>query len=106
MTMDKDIKDRWVRALRSGVYEQGEAVLYSVEKHLFCCLGVLCVVAGAEPEQIAGESFHDPDWLEAVGADRAEQIKPTSESHFWRLAHMNDEGKSFAVLADYIEANL
>jgi hypothetical protein len=39
--MNKEIKARWLAALRSGEYEQGQGQLVSEEGH-YCCLGVLC----------------------------------------------------------------
>lgn len=42
--MHNDIKKRWVEALRSGEYEQGEKKLRTDEDK-FCCLGVLCDLA-------------------------------------------------------------
>jgi len=41
MKMLKEIKDRWLEALRSGKYKQGKEMLQDSEKN-FCCLGVLC----------------------------------------------------------------
>ena len=41
--MKKDIKDEWVRRLRSGDYEQGQGYLRFGDK--YCCLGVLCDMA-------------------------------------------------------------
>ena len=38
--MNTEIKQKWVNALRSGKYEQGEGKLYSGQG--YCCLGVLC----------------------------------------------------------------
>lgn len=38
--MKKEIAERWVEALRSGEYNQGEACLRNNSN--FCCLGVLC----------------------------------------------------------------
>jgi hypothetical protein len=38
--MNQEIKARWVSALRSGKYEQGQH--YLCEEGKFCCLGVLC----------------------------------------------------------------
>jgi len=46
--MDKEIKDEWVAALRSGEYKQGQKVLCSREPdgdgERHCCAGVLCEV--------------------------------------------------------------
>ena len=38
------LKDKWIAALRSGKYKQGKGALQRNES--FCCLGVLCEVAG------------------------------------------------------------
>lgn len=38
--MNPEIKQKWVNALRSGEYEQGDGKLYSGKG--YCCLGVLC----------------------------------------------------------------
>lgn len=45
--MKKDIKERWVTALRSGRYEQGKGALRDYQGK-FCCLGVLCDLAAQE----------------------------------------------------------
>ena len=39
--MNPEIKHRWVNALRSGKYNQGEHLLQN-KSGAFCCLGVLC----------------------------------------------------------------
>ncbi len=39
--MNKEIKQKWVEALRSGEYKQGKGTLRT-NNNLFCCLGVLC----------------------------------------------------------------
>jgi len=41
--MKAEIKEKWLEALRSGDYEQGEGGLHKGET--FCCLGVLCDIA-------------------------------------------------------------
>lgn len=38
--MNKEIKEKWVQALRSGEYKQGKFALCS--SNSYCCLGVLC----------------------------------------------------------------
>ena len=42
--MKKNIAKRWVKALRSGKYKQGQCLLKQVEEGQvkYCCLGVLC----------------------------------------------------------------
>lgn len=39
MSMNREVKEKWVAALRSGKYVQGENALFSEGK--YCCLGVL-----------------------------------------------------------------
>lgn len=38
--MNKEIKEKWLDALRSGEYEKGKYALRRADK--YCCLGVLC----------------------------------------------------------------
>ncbi|NBQ68164.1 MAG: hypothetical protein EBU46_04735, partial [Nitrosomonadaceae bacterium] len=43
--MKAEIKQRWLNALRSGKYKQGEGSLRQLDnegKPQYCCLGVLC----------------------------------------------------------------
>lgn len=49
-TMNTDVRDAWVAALRSGEYVRGTGLLHArdasgVER--YCCLGVLCALAEA-----------------------------------------------------------
>lgn len=39
--MNKEIKKKWIEALRSGEYRQGRGMLCSLDHHKYCCLGVL-----------------------------------------------------------------
>lgn len=41
--MNKKVKKKWVKALRSGKYKQTRETLK--DKHGYCCLGVLCDLA-------------------------------------------------------------
>ncbi|RWL14841.1 MAG: hypothetical protein EOR57_31340 [Mesorhizobium sp.] len=41
----------WVEALRSGRYEQTKSTL--VDSRGYCCLGVACVVAGKQDDEIS-----------------------------------------------------
>lgn len=38
--MKTELKKRWMKALRSGIFKQGRCALLSEGK--YCCLGVLC----------------------------------------------------------------
>lgn len=92
--MDPKVKARWVEALRSGKYGQGVGMLRDKDGH-YCCLGVLCEVTGWEYEPV--DAFPDDHDTDAAGV---------SGEATGVLARMNDSGKRFADIADYIEANL
>lgn len=94
MTMDKELKAKWVKALRSGEFEQGQNELEGPGNR-FCCLGVLCSLE-AKPTTGSGISFSYRWAGERVGS-RA----------YSKLIDMNDNlCLSFSEIADYIEADL
>jgi hypothetical protein len=88
-------KANWLAGLRSGQYPQGQDVLGTPEYGL-CCLGVFCVVNNIPFEPHETGCAEGPRRLfDALGYDAR-----------GKLANMNDGGKSFAEIADWIEANL
>lgn len=95
--MDKKLKTRWVKALLSGRYKQGTSYLYDEIHQEFCCLGVLCVVAGAKREAI--ESIGLPK-----SVDGFRNIIGRREAN--KLACLNDAGVPFDVLAGLIDQAL
>jgi hypothetical protein len=44
--MNKEVKEKWLAALRSGEYKQGRHALK--QDNNFCCLGVLCDIYSKE----------------------------------------------------------
>lgn len=85
--MDSKLKAKWVKALLSGNYEQGTGAMFNDSK--YCCLGVLCDVAGWPMEDY-------------VKVDRA--IGIDARDALWRL---NDrEGMPFDVIAGLIQEAL
>lgn len=90
--MDAELKSKWTDALRSGEFKQHRGSLHEGEEgseRALCCLGVLWVLSG----------------------------RPAAITHLWEanfspaqkaaLIDLNDqEKKSFAEIADYIDANL
>ncbi len=52
--LDSRTKRRWVTALRSGKYEQGDSELYSPSHNSYCCLGVLCDIVGVPQKDMSG----------------------------------------------------
>lgn len=105
-TMDRELVKEWVAALRSGEYEQGRAFLRSQE-NAYCCLGVACDIA------LQGEEweFQDGRWVTKEGYAGHLPVKlwdrlGVSWDRESTLIHMNDSGKSFPEIADWIETNI
>lgn len=98
--MNKDLKNKWVAALRSGNYIQGKRFLQSCEGDhtAYCCLGVLIDVYDSD----FFNSNNPGDGYDLIKCDlglSSEQVR-----NCWI---MNDrENRSFNKIADYIQENL
>lgn len=86
----------WLANLRAGGWVQGRKCLFAPEKDAHCCLGVLhdlCRPQGPEPFAFLTSRDVGMDVLQRLAIGQA------------RLAKMNDhDGKSFAEIADFLEA--
>lgn len=107
--MDAEIKARWVKALRSGRYRQTCGVLWRVPADSNCCLGVLGRVARLETVDYGttrrGFGFgNEKDWA-TLPYTYCQEIG-LSVSAQNELVDMNDKGKCFPEIADWIEQNL
>jgi hypothetical protein len=111
--MDKKMKRLWLKALRSGEYKQGKERLVSNDDK-FCCLGVLCNVAIEHGARLKWQQDRHGVWGAASKVDKQEAFLPYDlgeavdiememQEH---LARMNDHGKTFATIANYIEKHL
>ena len=108
--MNKAIKKKWVKALRSGEYAQckGELAIAGKKYDTFCCLGVLCDVAG-DHEDFMFWRERPPEGGAIIFSEYTEfrrlcGIDDEAES---TLVKMNDDdGASFKKIATYIEKNL
>lgn len=100
--MDKELKAKWVAALRDGSYSQARGLLYDEENESFCCMGVLAHLTGRKKETMNGIPV---DMNNRNNCDRL-IARPDSDHIQCVLERMNDSGKSFSEIADYIEANL
>ena len=111
----KEIYLKWIAVLRSGKYEQGTGFL--CKDNQYCCLGVLCEELGKELgiQKYQHESNSnivcyngDVDYISDLNTiKKLNMDKSFKHSHIDSiLMKMNDNGKTFDEIADYLEENL
>ena len=97
--MNKEIKAKWIAALRRGEYPQTRGKLTDGEG--YCCLGVLAKIQGAPVEELVQKSTS----LDYEGRNYRAGL---SRKDCALLAEMNDgdgcEPKSFDHIARYVQA--
>lgn len=115
--MNKEIKQQWVEALRSGDYKQGAYALRNINDG-FCCLGVLCDIYHKETgkggwgkphndeykfkDGDVGESYmHLPSGV-MQWAEISSSSPKVSSGKF--ISDLNDEGIPFEQIAKLIDA--
>lgn len=127
--LNPEVKKLWTDALRSNRFYQGSGRLKQLKADaqtesgqiaLHCCLGVLCELAieakvpdvreftlGCEPS-FSGSMFHLPlqvmEWA-GLGSDNP-MCHPKEYKGEITLSLANDDGLSFATIADVIETQL
>lgn len=108
--MNPELKEKWVKALRSGNYAQGQGCLKNAKN--FCCLGVLCDVIdpNAWQDRKDGGNMDAKAWGDTFDVfglpSRIKEKVQISSDEEYELIYKNDDGQSFKVIADYIEKNL
>ena len=123
--MKREIAKKWIKALRSGKYQQGSDRLRG-DGDQFCCLGVLCNLHAQAHPEIAATQLNPGVYLrEAEVLPRAvmQWAGMTSKNGsivdedgrarkifvdgmgYWDLTEINDAGESFSEIADVIEEN-
>lgn len=79
--MDVELKKQWIKALRSGEYQQGQEYLHKNGK--FCCLGVLCTIAPTIDT-----------------SSRKETVRRDKKTGYSRFVPLDDEGFYFGLKGD------
>lgn len=114
--MNKEFKERWVSALRSGKYSQGHRNLCrdDLGKKQYCCLGVALDIKNTGIWKRSSDFIYAFDFIlqssfripaGACPAALSSELGITTDE-MRNLARMNDSGYSFDVIADYIENNI
>jgi hypothetical protein len=110
--MNPQIKQKWVDALRSGEYQQGQYCLRTDNE--FCCLGVLCDLYGKE-NNVEWNLVNDdgnyefqeqPELLPLFVVEWAGVENDNPEICETSLAELNDGESTFNEIADLIEKHL
>ena len=110
--MKKDIKKKWIDALRSGKFKQGSGELCNMESNKYCCLGVLCEITRQDNPHIKRTkeghySLHKKDSVDGQLDDAMLTYFGIDDEIQNELIDMNDDrDKSFKQIADYIKENL
>lgn len=126
--MNKEIKQKWIEALRSGKYKQGTAALRKKDylqkgKPEFCCLGVLCEIAikeGVIKDPKKYDRYYNTYLYPEIYGDQLlplkvvkwaglEDVNPSVIGPLGKttsLADLNDKGFNFTEIADLIEQKL
>lgn len=108
MGMNPWVKRKWVRALRSGEYKQGQEELIVGEWKSYCCLGVLAAEMVPEyirPVDKGSRALGVDGYTGALPDDLAVMFGLDEDSQD-TLANKNDDGESFCQIADWIEEKL
>jgi len=114
--MNPEVKTKWIAALVSGEYKQGEGVLRDNENN-FCCLGVLCDLAVKDGLDVKVEGLLDRAYQydgRVGGLPQSVQRwagMDGSMGNFYEengeyegcLADINDDGTPFTEIAKIIE---
>ena len=129
--MRKEVAKKWIKALRSGKYKQGQEYLkYYNQKHQprHCCLGVLCELYNDEMKKnhkktLSIKTDFDGSPLKNgyVKFDGKHDFLPSvvrkwagiknrdgkiNRGSYNSLAGMNDSGKTFKTISNVIEKNV
>lgn len=127
--MNSQIKQKWIDALLSGKYTQGQSKLYSGDG--FCCLGVLCDIYAKEVGDFAwlkkdpSKTVDNDKWDYWYFDDQSEVLPECvskwsdlnekdpvvinvvlDQDYITTLSSMNDKGATFEDLAKIIQEQL
>jgi len=105
--MKKEMKLKWIEALRSGKYHQTRSLLR--DSNGFCCLGVLADIKGCSwrPGIVGDDPVFDGRSAKKEGAQYLnEDFAELTREQQHKFARMNDDGLSFNEIADNIQKTI
>ena len=107
--LEKKFAVKWLKALRSGDYKQGNGFLKSENK--YCCLGVACVITMPKAKLdnvgfIEKEPSGTDKPINTTLYNKMPKLLRGSSGFVDEVSTMNDAGESFDDIADWIEDNV
>jgi hypothetical protein len=101
--MDKEIKRKWIEALRSGDYKQGRGWLRDKEGN-YCCLGVLMEVQDVQDDLSWAPTVPKHGLLAGIDSYMVDVLVALNDgiSNGGQVMKLH----SFAEIADFVEKNL
>lgn len=108
LRLPKVFKKKWLSALRSKKFKQGTHALQAEGK--YCCLGVACRIMHPKlkisPELGLLNEFTMKIKVPEILKGNVLSWQPNYNPIVDKLVSMNDNGKSFKEIADFIEEEL
>ena len=111
--LPKEFTEKWLKALRSHDYEQGDGTLYDANSNTYCCLGVACRMEYPLQYLKASDGYaslieKSQDQLKFDLKKIPKELKGNLITNrlVKRLTRMNDYKSSFKKIADWIEDNV
>ncbi len=91
--------NKWIEALESGKYNQCLGVLHNGTG--YCCLGVLCVVAGETFAKIDDDLYvvKNKEWRERIPGDEFTKLTGLKANDQQHLIDLNDDCETFEDIA-------
>lgn len=99
MKLDKEVKAKWVEALRSGKFKQGKGKLKYGDN--YCCLGVACEI-GITSKDFNSELVS----LDFLPSSIQDELAKMNDGSKYKWENRKIAGRSFMEIADWIEENL
>ena len=108
--MNQELKERWIRALKSGAFKQAQCSLINETGDAYCCLGVMGILLGLGNNRLRTMRYSTP------GTERVNINDKLSMRILKRigltvkqqntLADINDYNEGFYAVIRYIEENI
>jgi len=97
-TLPKEFAEKWLVALRSGEYKQGEARYYTKSTDSYCAMGV-----GYKANDIEINKYGS-----GLEVESKRVFQSVGDNAIWfELSRLNDvQHKSFPEISDWIEQNV